>query len=354
MKKNIVFVTVLATLLALAMVFATTSCDRRPVLRIYNWTYYTPETVLRMFEQEFNVRVVYDQFASNEEMLARLQAGGIARGRSNFDLVFPSGDFVAIMKRNDWLEPMDHSLLPNLRNIDPLILEKTTHDPRMEFSVPYFYGAAGILVNTARVPDFERCWSIFAREDLRGHMTMLDDMREVMGGALSYLGYSVNSWNPSEIAAARDHIISHWRPNLIRFDSEAFGIGFSNGDFWVVHGFPEVVFEEIAGNHQLMRDTYFFIPPGAPAYVDSMVIPRGARNVELAHKFINFIHRPEIYAEFVDTFNFPASVNIPAREYTTATPMFTVEDLRYTELVLDAGPAFRYFNDAWFDSIRVE
>ena len=343
----------LAALLALTFVITTVSCDRRPVLRIYVWTYYLPESIVRQFEQEFDVRVTMDYYASNEEMLARLQAGGFGRRGPSFDIVFPSGDFVPIMVRQNMVEPINHSLLENMGNIDPIILEKSA-DPNMEFSVPYFYGAGGVIINTAMVPDFERCWSIFAREDLRGRMTMLDDLREVIGAALSYLGYSVNTQDPVEIAAARDHINEHWRPNLVRFDSEAFGIGYSNGDFWVVHAFPEIVFEEIAGNPQLMQDTYFFIPPGSPAYIDSMVILRGSNNIELAHKFIDFIHRPEIYAEFADTFNFPASVNVPARQLTTAVPMFTVEELYYTELVQEAGPAFSYFSDAWFDSIRIE
>jgi len=340
--------------LALALALAAASCDGRPALRIYVWTYYLPESIVRQFEREFGVRVTMDYYASNEEMLARLIAGGIRGGRSSFDIAFPSGDFAAIMIREGMLEPIDHSLLSNMGNVDPLVLRKTEHDPRMEFSVPYFYGAAGIIVNTAMVPDFERCWSIFAREDLRGRMTMLDDKREVMGGALSFLGYSVNSRDPAEIAAASDLIVNQWRPNLVRFDSEAFGIGFSSGDFWVVHGFPEIVFEEIAGNAELTRHAYFFIPPGAPAYIDSMAILRGARNVELAHKFIDFIHRPEIYAEFADAFNFPASANVPARALTRAEPMFTVEELYHTELVLDAGPAFQLFSDAWFNSIRIE
>jgi len=353
MKRKTVF-PVLATLLVIALAFATVSCDRRPTLRIYVWTHYLPESITRQFEQEFGVRVTMDYYASNEEMFARLIAGGIDRGRTRFDIAFPSGDFLPIMQRQGWLVPINRDLLENMENIDPVILAKSA-DPYLEWSVPYFYGAAGILVNTAMVSDFEMCWSIFAREDLRGHMVMLDDKREVIGGALSYLGFSVNSANPAEIAAARDHIINYWRPNLIRFDSETFGRDFASGEVWVVHGFPEVVFAEIAGNAQLERDTVMFIPQGAPAYIGSMVILNGSRNVELAHKFMSFIHRPEIYAEFANTFNFPASANVPARAYANPNPIFTVEQLYYTELVHDVGSvAFGLFEDAWFNSIRVE
>jgi len=359
MKRNIVFAPMLALTFAIAIVLATTSCDRTPTFRIYVWTYFLPESIVQKFEQEYGVKVTMDYYASNEEMLARLQASGLWRGSSYFDLVFPSADFVAIMMQEGWLEPIDHSVLENMGNVDPRILEKTLYDPNMEFSVPYFYGTSGILVNTARVPNFEKSWSIFSRTDIGNaagnkRMTMLDDMREVMGAALSYLGYSVNTQEPAEIAAATKHIINYWRPNLVRFDSEAFGIGYSSGDFWVVHGFPEIVFEEIAGNDELIRNTEFFVPEGSPAYIDSMAIPWGSRNVELAHMFIDFIHRPEIYAEFVDTFRFPASVNVPARDLTTATPMFTVEELYHTELVLDAGPAFELFSNAWFEQVRIE
>ncbi|MCL2762119.1 MAG: extracellular solute-binding protein [Treponema sp.] len=342
MKRNLILLMVLAA----AMVIG---CSRKEQLFIYNWTYYTPDTVIEKFEKEYNVKVVYDEFASNEDMFAKLKAGG-----SGYDIVFPTGDYVSIMIRQNMLEKIDHSLLSNMGNIDPAIVQKAAYDPEMEYSVPYYYGAAGVIVNTAKVPEFEQSWSIFAREDLRNRMTMLDDMREVMGDALAYLGYSVNTINPVEITAARDLINHSWKPNLVKFDAEAFGKGYANGDFWVVQGYAEVVFEEIVDNPQLMKDTFYFVPKeGGPAYLDSMCILKGARNIALAHKFIDFIHRPEIYAEFADTFGFPATVNIPARDLKTGDSWYTEEDLINTELKDDLGPALDLYNDAWFNSIRI-
>jgi spermidine/putrescine transport system substrate-binding protein len=342
--KNVIFLAVLAAL----TVSVTVSCGG-PQLKIYNWTYYTPETVIEKFEKENNVRVIYDQFASNEELFAKIKAGG-----KGFDIIFPSGDFVPIMIQEDMLERIDKSKMINLGNIDPEVLKKASYDRNMEYSVPYYYGAAGIIVNTAKVPDFERSWSIFSRQDLRNRMTMLDDMREVMGGALSFLGYSVNSRNPAEITEATNLINNTWKPNLIKFDSESFGKGYANGDFWVVHGFAENVFEEIAGNPQLMKNTIFFIPnEGGPAYIDNMCILKESKNIDLAHKFIDFIHRPDIYAEFVNTFNFPATVNIPARQYINGGSMYTEEDLACTELPTDLGLALNYFTEAWFNSIII-
>ncbi|MDR3342733.1 MAG: extracellular solute-binding protein [Treponema sp.] len=318
-------------------------------LYIYNWTYYTPASVIEKFQKEYNVTVVYDQFASNEDMYAKIKAGG-----SGYDIVFPSGDYVSIMIQQNMLEKIDRSKLSNLDNIDPLVLQKATYDSAMDYSVPYYWGAAGIAVNTARVPAYEKSWSIFGREDLRGRMTMLDDMREVMGDALVHLGYSVNTKNPTEIEAAKNLINTSWKPNLVKFDAEAFGKGYANGDFWVVQGYAEVVFEEIAENAELRKNTAFFIPPeGGPAYIDSMCILKGAKNIDLALKFIDFIHRPEIYAEFTDYFGFPATVNIPARQFKKKTPYYTAEELISTQLKDDVGRSLELYNNAWFNSIRV-
>jgi spermidine/putrescine transport system substrate-binding protein len=329
---------------------------------VYNWSYYTPESVIEKFEQEYNVRVIIDEFASNEEMYAKITAtnregllGWFFRLFSRrYDIVFPSQDYVSIMITQGMFEELDRTLIPNLKNIDPAVLEKTTYDHDMSYSVPYYWGAAGIAVNSAMVPNFQRDWSIFSRTDLRGRMTMLDDMREVMGDALAYLGYSVNSRNRREIEAAKNLINNQWKPNLTKFDADAFGKGYANGEFWVVQGYPEVVFEEIMDNAQLMRDTVFFIPPqGGPAYIDSMCILKGAANKELAHKFIDFIHRPDIYAEFCDAFGFPATVNVPARQFKTGPSWYEREDLFDLELKYDIGSALEYYNDAWFNSIRV-
>ena len=331
-----------------ALILTAFSCKGRERLYIYNWSYYTPHSVIEQFEKEFGVKVIYDEFASNEELYAKLKSGA-----SGFDIIFPSQDYTSIMINQGMLEKIDKSLIPNLKNIDPALLEKAAYDPAMDYSVPYYWGAAGIAVNTARVPDYEMDWSIFGRDDLKGRMTMLDDMREVLGNALAHLGYSVNSKNPAEIEAARNLINNQWKPNLAKFDSEAFGKSYANNEFWVVHAFAEVVYEEIADNEQLMRDTVFFIPPqNGPAYIDNMCILKDAKNKELAHKFINFIHRPEIYAEFCDEFGFPATANVPARQYKQGPAWYRIEELEGRELTNDLGDALEFYNDAWFNSIR--
>jgi len=344
MRKHLIFFVVLA------MVFLFTISCAKEKLNIYNWSYYTPPSVIEKFEKEYGVRVVLDEYATNEEMHAKLMTGG-----AGYDIVFPSQDYVSIMIRQGMFERIDKSLIPNLKNIDPAILKQTTYDPNMDFSVPYYWGAAGIVVNTAKVPDFEKSWSIFGRSDLRGRMTMLDDMREVMGDALAHLGFSVSTTNPAEIDAATSLINNQWKPNLTKFDSDAFGKGYANGEFWVVQGYAEVVLEEIMDNEQLLKDTYFFIPSeGGPGYIDSMCILKGAKNKAMAHKFIDFIHRPEIYAEFCDFFFFPATVNVPARQFIEGPSAYEVEDIAHTELKVDLGESLQLYTYAWENIIRAD
>jgi len=346
-KRKGIYLVVMAALLLPAII----SCSSKERLYIYNWTYYTPDSVIEKFENEYNCRVIYDEFASNEDMYAKLRA---TQGKSGYDVVFPSKDYVPIMIRQGMLAELDKSKLSNLSNIDPDVLRVANYDPDMKYSIPYFYGAAGIVVNTEKVPYFDRSWSIFAREDLKGRMTMLDDMREVIGGALSFLGYSVNTVNTSQVTAARDHINNNWKPNLVKFDAEAFAKGYANGDFWVIHAYPEAVYEEIYDNPKLLAETVFFIPnEGGPSYIDNMVILKDARNVELAHKFIDFIHRPEIYAEFVDEFGLPATVNVPARQLKKRKPFYSEEELQKTELVEDLDNNLDLYTNAWFNSIRI-
>jgi spermidine/putrescine transport system substrate-binding protein len=349
---TITVIRIITVLLLCCFVFS--GCSKKSAggakkLYIYNWTYYTPDSVIEKFEAEYGVDVIYDQFASNEDMYAKLLSGS-----AGYDIVFPSGDYVEIMAAQDMLAPIDKSLLANLGNIDPVVVQKSNFDPTLSYSVPYYWGAAGIAVNTAKVPDFEKSWSIFARQDLKGRMSMLDDMREVLGDALTNLGYSVNSRDPEEIAAARDLVNQSWKPNLKKFDAEAFGKGYAQGDFWVVQGYAEVVFEEIVDNPELLKNTEFFIPAeGGPAYIDSMCILKNSKNKDLAHKFIDFIHRPEIYAEFCDVFGFPATVNIPARALKKGPSWYKAEDLFSTTLKEDVGEDLELYNDAWFNSIRV-
>jgi spermidine/putrescine transport system substrate-binding protein len=207
-------------------------------------------------------------------------------------------------------------------------------------------GAAGVAVNKSKVPSFEKSWSIFSRKDLKGKMVMLDDMREVMGDALAYLGKSVNTVSDADIAAATDLVDKTWKPNLLKFDAEAFAKGFAAGEFWVTQGYAESVYAELDPAQR--PNVEFFIPKeGGPMYIDSMVILKNSKNRDLALAFIDFIHRPEIYAEFVDAFGFPSTVNVPARALKKGPQWYSADDLKACELKKDVGADLEKYNKAW-------
>lgn len=338
---------VFALLMAGALVLPAlglTGCKKNTgnTLYLYNWTYYTPDSVIAQFEEEFGVKVVYDDYASNEDMYAKLKAGG-----AGYDIVIPSGDYVSIMKSQGMLHPIDLSKIPNTRYVKPEVLKKATYDPSMEYSVPYYLGAAGVAVNTDKVSEFEESWNIFARTDLAGRMSMMDDMREVLGDALAFLGYSVNSVNPDELEEAFRVVNNTWKPNLVKFDAEGFAKSFASGEFWVVQGYAEAVYEEMPPE---MHDKIaFFIPrdEGGPGYLDSFCIPAGAKNPELAHEFINFFLRPEIYAEFLDSFGFPSTIHTTAGEFQTVTPYYSADSLENCELKEDIGEHLEMYNEIW-------
>jgi len=346
MKKF--YVTIAAALIAALTIFTIAGCGpQKPRLYIYNWENYMPVKVIKEFEKRYGVKVVYDMFDSNEELYTKLRSGG---GR--YDIVVPSADYASIMISEEMVQPIDRSLVPNLKHIDSTMIEfQKRFDPEQKYTVIYAAGMAGVTVNTAHVgEDFARSWRIYENPAFRGKMTLLDDLREVMGAALKTLGYSVNSTNPQEVEEAKN-LVLEWKKHIVKFDVEGFGKGFAAGDFWVVHGYAENVFIEL--NEAGRKTAVFFHPEeGGPMYMDNMMILKGARNVELAHKFMNFVHEPEIYAQIMDYLETP-SVNVAARAHMTEETHYTIEDMaKYGELKEDLGPHLEMYDRAW-QEIRV-
>lgn len=329
-----------------AIAFSACSKKSEQVLHLYNWTYYTPDSVIKAFEEKYHVKVVYDDFASNEDMFAKLMAGS-----KGYDLIVPSADYVSIMIKLNMLEHIDVSKIPNIQYIRQSVRERIGYDPAMAFSVPYYMGAAGIAVNTKEVPNYEQNWHIFKREDLKNRMTMMDDMREVLGAALAVSGYDINTANPVELEHAYRLVQEKWKPNLVKFDADGFAKSFASGDFLAVHGYAESVFAELQEDQLQYVD--FFIPKGVHSalYIDSFCIPKGAPNPDLAHAFINFMLEPAVYAQFLDEFGFPASIHTEAEKYQTRQPHYTVDDLKDCVLKQDLGENLETYTGFW-QSIR--
>lgn len=334
--------------LGFAALLGLASCNEkssRKTLNIYTWTYYAPTEVIADFEQKFDCKVIVSEYDSNETMFNKLINGGA----KSFDIVFPSQDYVSIMMKRGMLQPIDQSKFTNREKINPKILEKTTYDPDMTYAVPYYFGAAGISVNKKKVPsgNYERSWNIFADPQFKGHATMMDDYREVIGDALKFKGYSVSTLNESEISEAADYIKSSWLPNIVKFDAEGFGKDFARGDLWLCQGYAEVIHGEVPEEEWESTIDFWIPEDGGPSYVDSMCILKDSKNAELASEFINFIHNPENYAKFLDFFRFPDYVNLEAENFRTTTPMYPASALENCELKNDVGEALDLYYSKW-------
>ena len=344
MKKfKIAFIAALTAFLIFGLSSCNNSKKNDNTFYFLNWTYYTPDSVVKRFEETYNCKVVIDTFDSNEVMYTKLKAGA-----TGYDLTIPSQDYTSILIKQGMIQKIDLEQFPNKKYINPDCLKKAeSYDPDMTWCVPYCYAADGIAVNKTKVKDYPRDWTIFEQPEFAGHMTMMDDMRLVMGAALRHLGYSLNSTTESELKEAVDLLNNKWKPNILKFDAEGYGKSFAAGDFWVCEGYAEVPFAEVPEDKQDEVIDFFIPDSGAGAYLDSMVILKGAKHYDLAMKFINFIHEPTNYAEFLDQFKFPNYVNTEASKYTKKEPMYPVELLEKTELKMDVGEFLDVYNEYW-------
>ena len=336
-----------AALFAAAM--GLVSCDKKTTLKLYSWTYYTPTDVVKAFEEEFNCKVIVTEYDSNETMFNKLVNGGA----KSFDIVVPSQDYVSIMMAKGMLQPIVQEKFTNRNKINPKLLEKITYDPDMTYAVPYYFGAAGISVNKKKVSgSYERSWNIFADPQFKEHASMMDDYREVIGDALSYKGYSVCTKSDSELKEAVDLIKNDWLPNIVKFDAEGFGKDFARGDLWLCQGYAEVIYGEVPEAEWESTIDFFIPEEGGPSYLDNMCILKDSKNAELATEFINFIHRPENYAKFLDFFRFPCYVNLEAEKYMTTTPMYPASVMENCELKDDLGDDLEKYYNMW-EKIRI-
>ena len=253
------------------------------------------------------------------------------------------------MLRQGMLRELDQTKLTNRDKINKQILEKADYDPEMKYAVPYALSATGIMINKTKVKsqNYVRNYGIFSDPQFAGHATMMDDMREVLGNALLHLHYDMNSLDSKELDEAYKLVMNEWKPNIIKFDAEGFGKSFASGDFWLCQGYPEIVYGEVDESRWDDMIDFFIPEEGGPATLDCMVILKDAPHYELANEFINFIHRPENYALFIDEFRYPCVVNQEALQYVTTKPMYNPEQAMKCTLKADLGDGLDAYNNLW-------
>ena len=334
------------TMVLLLSLFFVSCGQKKRELNVYTWAdYFKPELIER-FERENNCRIIIDTFDSNEAMYAKLKAG--AKG---YDLVTPSSYMVSLMDQQGMVRKIRPELIPNRKNIDPEFL-KITIDKSMDHSVPYMITVTGIAYLKSRVADVRPTWALFDRQDLKGRMTMFNDMRETLGAALKSLGYSLNSHNPEELDKAKE-VVLRWRKNLAKFENEQYKSGLASGEFLLVHGYSGDILQVQKEN----PDIAFTIPEeGTAISCDDLVIPLGAAQEELAHKFINFLLDAKVAAENTEFVGYLCpnrlSYELLPREMRENPALFMEPSVRSKSEVLDdLGRANELYIRVW-DQIK--
>ncbi len=288
--------------LALSIVGCGNSEPNKQVV-VYNWGEYIDPEVNKIFKQETGIKVIYSEYANNEEMYAKVEQGNVS-----YDVIFPSDYMVEKMINNDLLEKLDYSKIPNYENIDAEF-KNLQYDKNNEYSIPYMWGTVGIVYNKKMVDEPVDSWDILWNPKYKDQIFMYDSERDSIMVALKKLGYSMNTRDKAQLEEAKNLLIEQ-APLVLSYVGD--------------EGKNKMVNEEAAlmvayaGDAMVMLqenpDLAFVIPKeGSNFFVDAMVMPKNAVNKEAAYQYMNFLCRPEIAAMNAEYINYSTPISA-ARE----------------------------------------
>jgi spermidine/putrescine transport system substrate-binding protein len=308
-----------------------------PELNIYNWfDYIGPETIAG-FEQEFGVRVTYDTYESNEEMLGKLMAGA-----TGYDLVVPTGYQLPLLRERALVRRLDRSKLTNWGNLMPLF-QSTPADPGGEYGVPWQWGITGIAYRADLLPSAPDSWAAFLDGSATGRATMLDDGREVLGAMLRYRGHSLNSTDPAELAGAREDAIAA-KAHLLAFMTSAVKGQLVAGDVAMAQLWN-------GDTHQAQRENpniAFVLPrEGSLIFNDYMVLLRDAPHPNAAMAFLDYILRPDVGAAISEETGYGTPNRAAHERMRDPIPYPSPEELARLEYQLDLGSATALWDRTW-------
>ncbi|ENJ9653792.1 TPA: extracellular solute-binding protein [Clostridium botulinum] len=342
-KKALSFIVILLMVTGIGFtIFGNTSKTEKQVLNIFNWSEFLPQSVIEQFEKEYNVKVNYSTFSSNEEMLAKLMGGNVP-----YDLVVTSDYAIEIMTKQKLVQPIDKNNVPNLANIDKNVLD-LDFDPKNTYSLPYMWGGNNIVIDktkiTKKITSFDDLWD----SQFKNSMVILDDPRVMIGLALQKNGYSINTKNPKELQNAKEDLIK-LMPNVKAFDSESPKTLLINGEASIGYVWGTEAYLAKLENPNL---EVVLTKEGVIPQYDNFVIPKKAKNKKLAEEFINFIYKPEISAQVSEEFPYanPNKAAYPLMDKDKLNDIAVYpprEAVEGNELIKDVGETTKLYDDIW-------
>ena len=347
LKKLKKFVAVISSLVLISSSFV--GCNKsdengKRTLNVFNYGDYINEDLIKKFEEETGIDVIYDTYESNEIMYQKVK-----NSPGTYDLVFPSDYMVEKMIKEDLLEKIDFSNIPNYQYIGE-DFKNLAYDPNNEYSVPYMWGTIGILYDADRVDDVVDSWDILWNDKYKGEIFMFDSIRDTLAISLARLGYSINSLDKAELDEAADELIKQ-KPLVQSYVMDEVKDKMINGEaiLATIYSGDAVFIQEEALDLNLQ---YVVPKEGSNKWFDVMVIPKGAKHKTEAEEFINFLSDPENAKENVEYIGY-ATPNIGAyelldeetQEDETVYPDDEVLDK--CEIFRDLGNGIKLYDDAW-------
>jgi spermidine/putrescine transport system permease protein len=323
--------------------FAKSTSEPQQVLNVFNWSEYLPPSVIEKFEQTYNIKVNYSTFSSNEEMLAKLMAGG-----GNYDVAVASDFMVEILAKQGLIQDMNKDKLTNLGNMDPQFMN-LAFDPGNKYSVPYMWLAGIIAYDSSKVPEgaitsYADLW----KPEFKNSLTLLDDERVIIGITLKKMGYSLNETDPAVLAKAQEEL-AKLQVNVKSYDSDSPKTSLISGESKAIFAWGA---EASLAKRENPNVKYVIPKEGLFLQQDNFVIPKDAKNVEAAELFINFIMDPEISAEISHYFPY-GNPNSAARSYIDPailqdTAVYPPNELvKKGEYLKDIGESILEFDRIW-------
>ena len=349
MKKLLVF---LVSVLTMALLLTGCGGDtekkdaaaggEQQVLNLFSWADNFDPEVIAEFEKQYNCKVNYDVFANNEELLAKIQAGG-----AQYDVIQPSDYMVATMLKLDLLEKMNMDNIPNAKNIVST-LKARFYFHYWENSVFYTWGITGIAYNKNYVKDIPDSWEDLWNPEYAGRLILLNDSRETIGMALKKNGFSNNSTDPAQVEKAFQDLKA-LAPNVLAFDTDTIKQKFIAEEAWIGTMWTGDASYTLKDNPNIG----FVVPKeGATIWADTFAIPKGAKHKELAEKFINFIYDPKISAKNYEYIGYN-DPNEKAQEFHSEEfkndPMLKIgmDNIDKGEWLIDIGDALPMYDRYW-------
>lgn len=274
------------------------------VVNIYNWSNYLPQSVMTQFKQETGISVNLTEYDSNETLYAKLRSAP----KSGYDIIVPSNYFIDRMRRQHMLQSLDKSRLPNVKNLNPALLNPAA-DPGNRYTIPYFWGTTGIVVNDqAYDANTIHRWQDLFQSRFRNQLLLIDDMREVFNIGLLLCHYSVNDKNPAHIKQAYEKL-RRLLPNVKLFSNDSLTNIYVDEDAMIGMGWNGDSYNAYLENPHLR---FIYPKEGFVLWMDSIAIPKNAPHLANAYRFINFILRKDIAAKISLATGYP-SANLAAQ-----------------------------------------